>query len=280
MAFTDPLIFLFGSNEAGIHGAGAADFAVKWKGAKWHQGWGLSGNSFALPTKDQHIKTLPFDKVADYVNSFKAFATEHPELKFQVTRIGCGLAGFSDDQIRPLFDDAPSNCFLPGVWNIVNHPTRHRIVVAGGREFNDQVLLTNSLNEWFKRYPESDSFVFADGGARGADHMGGEWAKQRKQPNIRVFDFPAEWDRYGKKLAGPFRNQEMAWFGDELIAFWDGESSGTGTMIKMAKEGGLKVNVIAYGLYAKTGKITNQRFFNLLSEKQPELLEPNGNLFD
>ena len=111
-------IFVFGSNLAGIHGAGAARFAVINHGARYRQGIGLQGNSYAIPTKDHHIKTLPLDEIQKHVDVFIQFAKEHSLLEFQVTRIGCGLAGYTDSDIAPMFKDAPSNCQLPDGWRI------------------------------------------------------------------------------------------------------------------------------------------------------------------
>ncbi len=89
------MIFVFGSNEAGVHGAGAALYARRNCGAKPGVGFGPSGNSFAVPTKDHNIKTLPFMKVSGYVKAFVEYAKSRPDLEFKVTAIGCGLAGFS-----------------------------------------------------------------------------------------------------------------------------------------------------------------------------------------
>ncbi len=109
-------IFVFGSNEAGRHGAGAALFARKDRGAIYGQGVGLQGCSYAIPTKDRNIRTLALPKIEEYVKQFVAFARQHLELTFEVTRIGCGLAGYTDSQIAPMFEDAPDNCHLPRGW--------------------------------------------------------------------------------------------------------------------------------------------------------------------
>lgn len=109
-------IFVFGSNRAGVHGGGAARTAHQSYGAKWHQGEGLQGRSYGIPTKDDHIESLTLDQVAGHVTTFKLFATTRPDLRFAVTRVGCGLAGFNDAEIAPLFADAPPNCDLPEGW--------------------------------------------------------------------------------------------------------------------------------------------------------------------
>ncbi len=109
-------IFVFGSNLAGRHGKGAALYARQHYGAIYGQGVGLQGRSYAIPTKDKRIRTLPLERIAIYVRDFLEFAQQHPELHFQVTRIGCGLAGYTDAEIAPLFSDAPPNCQLPDEW--------------------------------------------------------------------------------------------------------------------------------------------------------------------
>lgn len=107
------MIFVFGSNLAGRHGRGAANFALRNHGAIYGQGWGLQGNSFAIPTKDANIKTLPLDFIRSYVDKFKEFAVEHPELTFQLTPIGCGLAGYKHEDIGPMFKGSPPNVVIP-----------------------------------------------------------------------------------------------------------------------------------------------------------------------
>lgn len=109
-------IFVFGSNREGIHGAGAARYAYKFCGAEWEEGEGLKGNSYAIPTKATISRSLTVEEVQKHVDRFIEFAWEHRELEFFVTRIGCGLAGFTDDDIAPMFKDAPPNCELPIGW--------------------------------------------------------------------------------------------------------------------------------------------------------------------
>jgi hypothetical protein len=110
------MIFVFGSNLAGVHGAGAAKFAYDNHGAIWGQGVGLQGTSYGIPTKDSEIQTLPIVEIKRYVDQFLGFAKRHQELAFNVTRIGCGLAGYKDKDIAPLFAGAPTNCYLPNGW--------------------------------------------------------------------------------------------------------------------------------------------------------------------
>lgn len=109
-------IFVYGANEAGVHGAGAAKVAIKW-GAKMGS-FGFNGQTYGIPTKDRNIKTLPLDKIKVYVDEFLLFVIEHPDNIFLVTPVGCGLAGYSAKDIAPLFNRARSmdNIDLPKVF--------------------------------------------------------------------------------------------------------------------------------------------------------------------
>jgi len=103
-------VFVFGSNLAGMHGGGAAYAAFKKFGAIWGRGVGLQGQSYAIPTMQGGVETIK-----PYVDAFIDFAKAHPDLFFYVTRIGCGIAGFADAEIAPLFAAARAvpNICLP-----------------------------------------------------------------------------------------------------------------------------------------------------------------------
>lgn len=103
-------VFVFGSNLEGMHGGGAALTAYKKFGAIWGQGTGLQGQSYAIPTMQGGVETIK-----PYVDEFIDFARKHPDLRFLVTPIGCGIAGFKPSQIAPLFKEAKNifNIYLP-----------------------------------------------------------------------------------------------------------------------------------------------------------------------
>jgi hypothetical protein len=108
-------VFVFGSNLAGIHGAGAAKVAREQYGAPYGAGMGLMGQSYAIPTKDQYVETLNITHVRFFINQFCWFTQLFPEKEFFVSRVGCGLAGFKDEQIAPLFKSA-KNCSFAEEW--------------------------------------------------------------------------------------------------------------------------------------------------------------------
>jgi hypothetical protein len=119
-------IFVFGSNLSGRHGRGAALSAREHHGAVSGKGVGLQGTSYAIPTKDHALRAIPLDQIAHYVKRFIEFAKEHSELRFEVTRVGCGMAGYSDKQMAPLFMGAPKNCQLPEEWKPFLQPIKEK----------------------------------------------------------------------------------------------------------------------------------------------------------
>lgn len=115
-------VFVFGSNEAGIHGAGAAKLAREKFGAVDRKGWGHHGQSYAIPTKDRRFKPLLIEAIQLHVNDFIKYAKENPQFIFLVTEIGCDLAGYRAESIAPLFKDAGpvTNIHLPlKFWNVL-----------------------------------------------------------------------------------------------------------------------------------------------------------------
>ena len=108
-------IFVFGSNREGRHGKGAALEARQKYGAVYGQAEGLQGNSYAVVTKElrRGQPRVKLTEVAEGVERFKRFAASHPEMAFNVMKIGCGLAGFTPAEIAPLFAGCPDNVKLP-----------------------------------------------------------------------------------------------------------------------------------------------------------------------
>lgn len=121
---TNNMIFVFGSNLAGIHGAGAARWAFDNRGAKYGIGVGRTGQSYALPTKGGLVThersaiggTLPLSTIQHYVDQFLEYAEQRPQFFFQVTCIGCGLAGLEHKDIAPMFEKAGFNCYFDTLW--------------------------------------------------------------------------------------------------------------------------------------------------------------------
>jgi hypothetical protein len=120
---TNGEVFVFGSNEAGIHGLGAALEARKSFGASIGVGVGYmsaggSKHSYAIPTKNKQIRTLSMGAIQGYITEFVMYAKDNSQTVFFITRIGCGLAGYKDYQIAPLFKDCGDNVIFPKEWEI------------------------------------------------------------------------------------------------------------------------------------------------------------------
>lgn len=109
------MIFVFGSNEAGNHAGGAARYALS-LGAEMGVAFGMRGDTFAVPTLDKEFQQLSLAQIETYVNQFLHFAEVNPELTFQVTCLGCGIAGFKHSDIAPMFQGASENCLFDNQW--------------------------------------------------------------------------------------------------------------------------------------------------------------------
>ena len=116
------MLFVFGSNKSGIHGAGSAKFAHQHYGAEWGVGEGITGGPktlcYALPTKGYGITFIPLSEVKHSVTRFLDVAKtwSDSQAEFKVTQVGCGLGGFTKAQIAPLFLFAPNNCLFDEAW--------------------------------------------------------------------------------------------------------------------------------------------------------------------
>jgi hypothetical protein len=118
-----------------------------------------------------------------------------------------------------------------------------KIIIAGGRHFNNYVLLKQWCDFYFKNL-KKENIEIVSGTAKGADSLGERYATEN---GLNVKKFPANWEMY-KKAAGYIRNEEMAIYADALIAFWDGKSKGTKHMIDLAEKHNLKIKVVFYNL--------------------------------
>lgn len=116
-----------------------------------------------------------------------------------------------------------------------------KIIIAGGRDFNDYDLLKKEASRFLNTLDIDSGLEIVSGGAKGVDAMGERFAQEN---DFAVKLFPADWSKYGRS-AGPKRNKQMAEYATHLIAFWNGESKGTKSMITLAKKNDLNVTVIS-----------------------------------
>jgi hypothetical protein len=111
--------FVFGSNENGYHGAGAARFARVHYNAKMGVAVGHTGDAYAIPTMDKAFTPLPLPAIGENVKMFLYTASLHPDRVYYVTPIACGIAGYGPREIAPFFADAPSNVVLPDEFTAI-----------------------------------------------------------------------------------------------------------------------------------------------------------------
>lgn len=117
-------VFVFGSNLAGRHGAGAALIANSRYGAVLGHGIGYQGmpptHCYAIPTKDERLNVLDLATIRRHVRDFIEFAHDRPDLQFFITRVGCGLAGYKNEDIAPMFELAPrERCTFARAWRTI-----------------------------------------------------------------------------------------------------------------------------------------------------------------
>lgn len=118
------VVFVFGSNNIGRHGKGAALAAKNYFSAKYGKGEGPQGQSYAIPTKvmipaSNKLSSMSLDGIGEGVKKFLEYAASRPDKIFIVSAVGCGLANNSNEDVAPFFKDAPNNCFLPHQWNVI-----------------------------------------------------------------------------------------------------------------------------------------------------------------
>lgn len=117
----------------------------------------------------------------------------------------------------------------------------YRVIIAGSRDFNDYALLKEQCEHILQDKMRTHQVVIVSGGAKGADQLGERFAAEH---NLAVESHPADWQTHGR-AAGPIRNREMALCSQALIAFWDGKSPGTDSMIRLARKEGLDIVIVA-----------------------------------
>ena len=117
-----------------------------------------------------------------------------------------------------------------------------KLIVTGGRDFNDYETLCDELNDLaYNEYADREVSIVS-GMARGADALTVKFAKE---VGVKLYEFPADWSHYGKR-AGFIRNAQMGEFADGLLAFWDGKSRGTAHMISYMEDQDKSVHIRSY----------------------------------
>ncbi len=112
-ALPEDTIFVFGSNMAGTHQGGAAKTALLHFGATKGVGRGWAGQSFAIPTMNEHLQQMPLSQIQHYIDDFKIYTKNHPKMKYFITSVGCGVAGYKVEEIAPMFKGVSRNVIFP-----------------------------------------------------------------------------------------------------------------------------------------------------------------------
>lgn len=112
-SLADNTVFVFGSNLAGTHAGGAAKTALLHFGAVIGAGRGWSGQSYAIPTMNEHLQQMPLSQIQHYIEDFKIYTKNHPKIKYFITSVGCGVAGYKVEEIAPMFKGISKNVIFP-----------------------------------------------------------------------------------------------------------------------------------------------------------------------
>lgn len=137
-------VFVFGSNMAGQHAGGAARTALEHFGAMQGVGRGWSGQSYAIPTMNEHLQQMPLSQIQHYIDDFKIYTKNHAKMTYFITSIGCGVAGYKTEEIAPMFKGISHNVifphsFRPFVEKALPKLTRHFLRTV----FTDAVIFSN-----------------------------------------------------------------------------------------------------------------------------------------
>ena len=271
-------VFVFGSNPEGRHGMGAAKSAMKF-GAKYGKGRGLSGQTYALVTKNLKAgfvenctgityktagaKSVSEGQIVDNILELYFVAKSMPDKEFLVTyqNSSKNLNGYSPKAMFSMFqgvgEPIPSNVLFHDSFKSANEVPKFKVLIAGGRKYNDFKKLCTVLDSMLRNKVKTHKIVIVSGKADGADNLGEKYAKLR---GYEVATFPADWkntsvegavvrsNKYGEynAVAGHMRNEDMADFCDVGVLFWDGVSTGTKDMLDRLNRRGKRAHVEEY----------------------------------
>ncbi|MHB8549316.1 MAG: A1S_2505 family phage non-structural protein [Thermoplasmataceae archaeon] len=238
----DDLICVFGSNQSGRHGKGAAQWAARFRGAQPGVGSGRTGQAYAIPTKDEHIRSLSLMEIRSSLWKFAEEATATPDQCYQMTKIGCGLAGIPEAKILSLMTEArlPGNVWLPGTWVSAMTPGILRLMVSVDHIHRQDRQICDDLDRVFEqaiRKQRSMEVVTAD--AEPMDRVVMHWCDVRGVPVLTV---PSHFAKYAH-AADSVRNVLMAWYATHLLAYPVGEARMIYQIVRMSRAMGVKTVV-------------------------------------
>lgn len=228
-------VFVFGSNLAGKHIGRCAAFAAKHYNAEVGIGEGPTGQSYAVPTKDEHLDALPLADVQWHVEQLLAYARTQRDARFQVTRIGCGLAGFTDAQMAPLFKKTSDNLFIPGRWLSLNRQLgRARLFVEGADAFTAE-RIEKTLDEC--TLPWGKNIEVVTTGVGSANDIVRAWARRKELPWT---PFLVDTDKFGE-IAEMVLDEQLAWYCTHAIVYHAQVDGAFPRRMDVLRKEGLKV---------------------------------------
>lgn len=151
-------VFVFGSNLAGTHAGGAAKIANIHFGAIKGVGRGWSGQSFAIPTMNEHLQQMPLSQIQHYVDDFKIYAQNHPKVKYFITSIGCGVAGYKVEEIAPMFKGIAQNVIFPASFRAFVEKTLPKLTQKLLQTFlTDDIIFNEDPNQAIQKLDLNDA---------------------------------------------------------------------------------------------------------------------------
>ena len=228
-------VFVFGSNLAGQHLGGAAAFAAKHFNAEFGIGEGPTGKSYAVPTKDEHLDSLPLTDIQWHVEQLLAYARTQRDARFQVTRISCGLAGFTDQQIAPMFKKTSDNLFVPGRWMVLNRQLdRARLFVEGDSTFTAE-RIEKTLNECTAPWGKNIEVVTT--GVGEVNDIVRAWARRKELPWTPFLVDSAKFGDLGEVVL----DGQLGWYCTHAIVYHDQIDGPYSRRMEAMRKEGLKL---------------------------------------
>ena len=206
-----------------------------------------NGAVIAFPTKNHWRDTSSIELIRKSCHELNALIETRGFKKVLLPRPGCGNGGLNWNEVKAIIEPILSDKVYIVSKQSISQPTKveddyTRIIVAGGRDFNNYALVEEKLDHYLK-FLNPHKVIIVSGGARGADSLGERYAKEN---GYKLERYPADWNGPHGKSAGFVRNRQMAEVSNALIAFWDRKSNGTRHMVTTATKLGLKVRIVEY----------------------------------
>lgn len=204
------MFFVFESNESGIHNKGNAEFAFKYRGAKYGINFGLNGRSFAITTKNHNDDSLSLLEVKKNVNNFIDFARKNPQMIFQI--MNKEESFITNEDYSLLFNDAPQNCIFPKEWLKYLNLSKKRVIIYADPKFENYEILKTKIDNLFVNIKQDLEIVH-----NGSNILISKYIKDNKYKEVLL---PIEKETYKTQNYSMLMNiKDLTWYGTHLILF-------------------------------------------------------------